>query len=179
MPKIYNEDSNAEASLNFISPSTYLAFNFPSSESQTWLNTNVSQEIFKTFSYFNFNASSLHFASWLVEKTNCDLSLGIPFVFSISENAIGLLSKSTEFREDVIDICNKISEFVLERDLIAVGEISIFQEDETEPKLFITYGIANKQYKEILELWDEVCKQLAKSTSTSSLEKIAVIFDQL
>jgi hypothetical protein len=175
--RAFNEDSNIKAVSGFINPSSCLAFNF--SQSIDWLDVNTTKRVFVTLNRFNIGIASCRPPSWMINETNRDLSLGIPLIFSISENAMRLISRSFEFKKDVMNICNAISDFVSDRDLTAIGEISIFQEDETEPKLFITYGIANKQYQEILRLWDDACEQLAKSTSVSSLEKIAVVFDQL
>jgi hypothetical protein len=90
-----------------------------------------------------------------------------------------LLSEEPILKKNILDICNMIASLVSTKDLNAIGEISVFHEDGARPKLFITYGIVNKPYGEILTLWDDVCKKLAEKLSVETLKEIAVIFDQL
>lgn len=175
IPRMLNENSNAEATRYFVDPSVLFASSIL--QSCAWLYGNAYSEIYGTLNLYSPpNLASI----WVkTEIGNCSLSLGLPLIFSISQDAEKLLSANADFKRDLIDICQDIAEFATDRNLTAIGEISIFQEDESEPRLFITYGIANKSYSEILKSWDEVCKKLAEIVPINTLEKIAVIFDQL
>jgi hypothetical protein len=175
IPRTFNENSNAIATGYFIHPRALSEKNIL--QSRTWLYGKASSEIHRTFNLYSPpNLTPV----WVkTEIGNCNLSLGLPSIFSISQDAEELLSTNTDFKRDVSGICKDIAEFAAVRELMAVGEIAIFQEDESEPRLFVTYGIMNKPYGEILKFWDEVCKKLAETVPTDTLEKIAIIFDQL
>lgn len=177
MPKTLNENNNAKLDVHFVDPSvlfTSNALQFP-----TWSYSNASSRPYDTFNFYDCDISNKSSIWVMIKEENCNLSLGVPLIFSISQDAEKLFSESATFREDISGICNRIAEFISDKDLTAIGDITVFQEEGGEPKLFITYGISNKQYGEILKLWDEACEQLAKTISVDSLKKVAVVFDQL
>lgn len=170
-PKLFSEKSTVEHVVSFTNPDllynlqgvTWSGYNIYRNPSQPWLNSH--------------NNLTMH--SWsFSEETDCMISQA-PLIFSISEDAEGYLSERTHLKKDTFDICGRVAEFVVDNDLSAIGTISIFQEDELVPKLFIKYTIANKTYEEILKLWDAACAKIAESIPIDSLKEIAVVFDQI
>ena len=176
------DSSTLKPNVQFINRNASLGHNTTQFESALCVNIppQPMTEVFN-FSDYNFLSSyvDVQVNPWIFQQVNYDISLGMPLIFSISPNAEELLLKGPTLKENVLDMLGSIADFMSEKDLKAIGEISIFQEDESEPKLFITYGILNKRYDEILKLWDEACKELMKSIPLESLEKVAIIFDQL
>jgi hypothetical protein len=175
MPRTIVQNSNAEVTKYFIDPNVLFASN--SLASSTWLYGNRPSAIHDTSSLFS--PTRLTPVWFKTKRANCNLSLGLPLIFLISQDAGKLLSAKTDFKRDVSAICQNIARFAADKNLNMIGEASIFQEDESEPKLFLNYGIANRPYGEILVLWDQVCKKLAETIPVNILEKIAVTFDQL
>jgi hypothetical protein len=180
IPKTFNENSNIEASIHFNGSTIY------NSQSVFWSRNLISGNTIFASVHNTFSPSLNSYAistigTWTITKgAGCILSSELPLIFTVSRNAEKFLSQNNGLKKDVFDTCGNVAEFIIDKGLTAIGEISLFQEeDELEPKLFIKYGIANKEYYEILKLWDKACKKIAKSVSVNSLEKIAVIFDQL
>jgi hypothetical protein len=201
VPKTGTKNINAEVDVHFtgyfIDPSYLLTFYCPpscpkiyNSITSQFFASNVPQsptrfysdETAYTYTIFNPNVYAVltRGSTWVLPKEeSCNFLLKLPMIFSISLDAEKFLSANKSFEKNVNQICSTVSKFVLKENLSAIGEISVFQEEGTEPKLFITYGIANKPYSAILKLWDEACKKVAETTSLETLKKVAVVFDQL
>lgn len=154
---------------------------FISGDSQNHTNLFI-KTLAKSYDMFVFRdyAFSNKDQIWIMSKQdNCHLSLGIPLIFSVSQDAENMLSEDKGLEKDVGKISNMIADFAMDNHLNAIGELSVFHEDGAQPKLFITYGIDNKSYNEILTLWDDACRKLAEKVPVESLKKVAVVFDQL
>jgi hypothetical protein len=178
--RLASENSTAETDVHFNDRNAFLAYNI--SQLDTWPPTSISPQPTETFNSLDYNSlstySNVQVSPWIFEQVDYDISSGVPLIFSISPNAEKLLLRVPALKKDVLDMCDIIANFVSAKDLKAIGEISFFQEDESETKLFITYGILSKRYDEILKLWDEACEELMKSIPVKSLEKVALVFDQ-
>ena len=199
IPKMNNENSNVEGDVTYISSGIPFASNFSQLFSQSY--SNASTHFFASnapeyptglqsetilWGFTGFKSSNYGYAvlnkrkAWTYSsEENCNFLLGLPLIFSISLDAEKFLSASKTFEKNVSEICSTVSKLILENNLSAIGEISTFQEEGTEPKLFITYGIANKTYSAILKLWDEVCKKVAETVPLEMLKKVTVVFDQI
>jgi len=148
-------------------------------EAFSWTVTNKASNILRDYSLFWYDTGSHSLASWLVEKENVDRSLSLPQIFSISEEAVKILLGDEEFRRDIIKMTQYIGQILSEMNITTLGEVSIFQEDTEEPKLFVTYGVTGKKYSKILEIWDEISKKVGSVIPTSTLEKTAIVFEEL
>lgn len=178
--ELSSRNSTIEPDVQFIDQNTFLGYNIP--QFDTWSSMNELPQANETFNFARHNSlgtySNVRIEPWMLGQANYDFSFGLPLIFSISSNAEKLLLGKPTLKRDVLGIVDIVDDFVSARKLKAIGEMSIFQEDESEPKLFITYGILHKRYEEILKLWDEVCEELMKSIPVESLEKVAIVFDQ-
>jgi hypothetical protein len=181
MQRLPSEKTTVEPDVQFIDRNALLAFNI--AQFDTWPYMEILPEPIETFNSSDYSTlgtySDIPVSPWTFEEMNRDISFGVPLIFSISPNVERLLSEEPILKKNILDICNMIASLVSTKDLNAIGEISVFHEDGARPKLFITYGIVNKPYGEILTLWDDVCKKLAEKLSVETLKEIAVIFDQL
>jgi len=175
MSRRLNEDSNQIIPAQSISLNEHLT-NYQ--EPIWWTFTNVAPKGLKSFPLLAYTLSH-SFVSWLVEKRNIDRYFGLPLIFSVSDEAIGILSEDTELKRAFIQMSERIGRLLLEGNVSAIGEVSTFQEDEEKPKVFITYAIMSKKYSEILKIWDGICEDLTQSIPVSSLQKIAIVLDQL
>jgi hypothetical protein len=175
-----SENSTAKPHIQFNDQNPLLAYNIL--QFGAWPPTNIPPQLIEVLNCFDYTSlstySEIQTNPWIFEQINYDISYGVPLIFLISPNAEKRLLEEPVLKKDVLHMCEIIADFVSSKDLKAIGEISFFQEDESEPKLFISYGIMNKRYSEILKLWDEACKKLMRSIPVESLEKVALVFDQ-
>ncbi len=178
--RLASENSTMETAVQLFDLNAFSAYG--STQIDTLPSMDASSEGTIAFNFLDYGYLGIHFdvppSPWRFEETKYDISFGVPLIFSISQNAEKLLLKGATLKDDVLHICDVVADFVSARDLKAIGEISVFQEDESEPRLFVTYAILNRHYDEILKIWDEVCTELMKSIPLDSLEKVAIVFDQ-